>query len=220
MAKAKLSGFVKKIDSNYIKAREKYNAVAGELDRIEINYRNIDKKLYSPDGLLKAENQYLADKKKKTAELTAIREEFMETCENIIKESDKVFDRKYGFDPRDIDNNGLLILDKGNPTEQEIMRLGDKYADAGNATMLFMCAERLKNSDNAEIRKWYASAIANRNTRPDHDILNEVIATCHGGLRDDVVLSNNVHNRLHDATIEDCIAKGDAITIEVENPWE
>lgn len=220
MAKAKLSGFIKKIESNYLQAREKYNAVAKELERIEINYRNIDRKMYSQEGVKKAEERYFSDKKKKKAELTQIQAEFMETCENIIKESDKVFDRKYGYDPRDIDNNGLLILDKGNPTEQEIMRLGDKYADAGNTTMLFMCAERVKDSKNNDVQKWYANATRSRNARPDHDIFSELVTVCYAGLRDDPQLSDNVHNRLYDSTIENCITKGDEITVEIENPWE
>lgn len=219
MAKARLSSYIKKIESKYIIAREKYEKACNELDMIESRHRNLDKTLYSRNGLEKEFLEYVDQKENKIKELSVIRDGFLADCTDIVKDSDKVFDRRFGYNPADIDNNGLAILENGNPTPSEIMRLGNLYKEQGNNTMLFMCAERLKDSKDIDVMGWCAMATMDRRTRPDHDNLDGFIEVCKAGLRDDVNLSNGIHKR-HDEFLVDAITRGDEITVDVPNPWE
>lgn len=220
MAKAKLSNYIKQIEKKYSKAREEYNKVVADLEKSEKAYNAIDKSMFTTAGMNAETQKYLDKKKSAIDKITKIRGEFLQECDAIKNSSDAVFDRKYGFIPQDIDANGLAILEKGNPTPQEIMRLGDRYKKQGNNTMLFMCAEKVKNIEREDIKAWYSNAVKDRlSPRPDHDCINGFIEICVAGLRDDVLLSNGVNNR-HDEFLQEHLNASDAIEVDISNPFE
>lgn len=220
MAKAKISSAVKKIENKYIKAREQYEKITKEIENLERGFEALDKSLYSSVGMQAEKEKYQKQRKELEAEFSKIRKEFRQEAEIIKKDSDKIFDRKYCYTPQDIDANGLAILDKGNLTASEIMRLGENYKAQGNNTMYFMCADKLKDNDDATVRAWRINAKALRDSREDHAILDEFTGVCLKGLRDEINLSNSVHKHLHDDSFRYHVNQGDGITVEVENPWE
>jgi hypothetical protein len=219
MAKAKLSSYIKQIENKYNKAREDYNKVVADLEQIEKDYKAIDKSLFTTAGMNIETQKYLNKKKTARDEIIKIRNSFLQECDAIKKSSDAVFNRKYGYVPQDIDTNGLVILEKGNPTPQEIMQLGDSYKQQGNNTMLFMCAEKVKDIENADVKAWYAGAIQDRLSRPDHECIDGFIEVCVAGLRDDALLSNGV-DKIHGDLLQEHLTAGDSIEVDVINPWE
>ena len=220
MARAKLSSYIKKIENKYIVAREKYAEIEKKLNELEQEHRSTNKSDYSVQGMQKKDAEYLEKKRALIAQLQAVRDDFTKTYEEIKKESDEVFYRKYCYNPADVDDKGLAILEKGNPTEQEIMQLGARYEQQGNNTMMFMCADKLGNSKDLDIKAWAQRAAAMRGERKDHRVLDKFAGVCLSALRDEISLSNNIHDNLHEQAYNEGVTAGDSITVEVGNPWE
>lgn len=216
----KLSSFIKKIEAKYIQARDKFEKISKDLKQAEADYSALDRNMYSSEGWQKKCKEYDDKRKALLKEYEKVREEFAQATEDIKSESNKVFDRKYVYMPEQVDPNGLTILDKGNPTEREIVRLGNDYRAKGNSTMLFICAERLKESQDDTIRRWAVDALRPRKDRSDHKVIDGFVESCNYGLRDDAMLADAYHNKVHDNALVESVRAGDNITVSTANPWE
>lgn len=219
MAKITLSGYIKRIEAKYIKAREEYEKKAEELEGLKIKHDNLDKSLYSPQGLTKINAEYDENRRKALIELEEIRQNFIKAAADIQTDSDKVFDRVYEFTPELVDASGLAILDGANLSDREIRRLARGYQERGNNTMLFICAERLKNLDDPENFKLRAEAHKLREDRPDHDILDGFTESCAHALRDNRVLADGIAAH-HDEFLLSHLAAADQIAADVPDVWK
>lgn len=229
MAKANLSHYVKKITAKYLLAKEKYMTLADQISKENERYSNIDKDKYSMSGRRDLANEHDEILRPLRAEMNGIQAQFEYDAREIVKESDKIFNRKYAYTPADIDNNGITILEKGNLSDYEIMQMADDYLQAGNSTMYFLCAEKLNASSDANVRSYYGKATRMRNEREDHKIFDNVIGLCSAGLRTETSLSRNLDfaieagkmiDRRMDNYLSDYLKQADNITVEVANPWE
>ena len=216
----KLSSYVKKIEAKYMQAREKFEKITKDLVQAEADYKALDRNMYSSEGWQKKCNEYDDKKRALLKEYKKVREEFAQAADNIKAESNKIFDRKYIYMPEQVDPNGLTILEKGNPSEREIVRLGNDYKAKGNSTMLFICAERLKESQDDTIRRWAVDALRPRKDRSDHKVIDSFVESCNYGLRDDAMLSDAYHNKVHDNALVESVKAGDTISVTTVNPWE
>lgn len=219
MSKIKASAYIKKIEAKYCKAREEWEKAVKNLDLLEVEKANINRKLYTTEGLNKIDAEYLSKRKEHKAKMIASRERFGEEVTEIKAECMAVFDSKYRYTPSDIDTAGLALLEHGNMSERELAEIATKYKDAGNTTMYFLYAEKLKDSKTPEYYGIYVKAVSIRETRPDKELLDAFEYVCDMGLRDDKNLANGVHNRLHDETLERCIKEGEAMEAEYKSPF-
>lgn len=230
MAKAYLKDYVKKIESKYLLARSKYIACVEKLKAENDKYNHVDKSQYTYKGLqiLNAKHNDIIAKCRE--DMDAIRMQFVADASEIVKASDKVFNRMYCYTPSDIDSNGVTILEKGSLDNAEIMRLGLEYLQTGNSTMYFMCADKLKGAEDAESRKYYLDAINMRRDREDHKIFDYVINMCSAGLRTGTIYDSNdidgaisscemIENNMDDY-LSRALEDAENIAIPVANPWE
>lgn len=229
MAKANLNHYVKKITAKYLLAKEKYMSIVDQIRRENERYKSVDQDKYSLQGRKELIIEHDAIIRPLRAEMDAIRAQFEYDAREIIKESDKIFNRRYCYTPADIDNNGITILEKGNLSDAEVMQMADNYLQAGNSTMYFLCADKLNASDDANCRTYYSQAIKMRNDREDHKILNSVIGICSAGLRTETTMSRDLDdgigasemiNNNMENYLSNYIKQADAIAVEYANPWE
>ena len=229
MAKAVLSHYVKKIEAKYLLAKEKYMSIVDQINKENERYNNLNKANYSAQGITALRAELEQKTMSLRAEMDAIRAQFEIDAREIVKESDKIFNRRFSYTPADIDNNGITILEKGNLSDTEVMQMADNYLQAGNSTMYFLCAERLKASEDANCRSYYGRANTMRNEREDHKIFDEIINICSAGLRTETTMSHdlkdaiqagNIIDNNRGAYLHDVVTKAESITVEVANPWE
>lgn len=205
------SDYVKKIEAEYAKAREKWAGAVKKLDLLEAEKNGINKALYTTEGMNKIMTEYREKKKALRADITASREAFKTAVASIKSDCKAVFNDLYRYTPADIDTNGLAILEHGGLSEKELAEMAEKYRDAGNATMFFIVAEKLKDSPAPEYSSIYAEAKRKRDTRPDIELLERYEYVCMMGLRDDIELSNGVHSRLQAKALADAVKDGESI---------
>lgn len=219
MAKVKVSGYIKQIEKEYKKARERYEETTRKIEKIEKDYKNIDSKMYSVAGMERKQAEYIKTLNETKRQYDGIRDDFIKECERITIESDKVFTRRFGYTPQDIDANGITILEKGNLPPNDIVRIAEDYKEQGNYTMFYMFAEHLKESSDTNIKAWYNNAVYEKNTRPDRENITAFVDCCLAGLRDDTALANGIH-RKHEGFLQAHINAGEQIEIDIQNPWE
>ena len=229
MSKVSLKTYIKKIESKYIVAREKYESVVNKLNVENERYNSIDRALYNVQGLAQIDEEHHKKISEYKNTLVGIANDFKANAGSVTAESDKVFDSIFCYTPKDIDANGMAILEHGGMTTKEIRKLANDYKKQGNNTMYFMCAERLKDSELPEDKAVYGEALMLRRDRPDHSAIDSMIELCSGGLRietafsvkleDGISASDAMHAR-HDELLQDILSKADAISADVSNPFE
>lgn len=228
MASVKLSAYIMKIDNAYQSARAKYESIVKDMQAENERFKKVNKEHYTSIGYNALEVEHLKKIESLKADLENVSKDFNADVETVIANSDALFDRKYCYTPKDIDPNGITILEHGHPGEHEIKKLADSYLNAGNSTMYFMCAEKLKDSKDPAYSSYYANAMRMRDARPDHDLLQSMVYYCNAGLRTTSSYSNNleesidasqgVHNK-HADLINDILENAEQISVAVEDPF-
>ena len=229
MSKVSLTTYIKKIEAGYIIAREKYESITTKIIAENERYNSIDRNMYNVQGLNQIDELHKEEIRKLKNQIPIIKDEFEKKVAGIKAESDKIFDSKFCYTPKDIDANGMAILEHGGMTTKEIRKLANDYKKQGNNTMYFMCAERLKESELPEDRAIYDEASRLRRERPDHKSIDAMYSLCIAGLRTETSLSSNIEagiqaskamNDKHAELMQDILATADTITINVANPFE
>lgn len=229
MAKLKLSSYIKRIEAKYVIAREKYEVIAEKIKAEEEAHNSLDRSKYSLQGLQEIQEAHREKIRSLKDDLIAVQNVFGEEANAVIKDSDSMFNRKYCYTPADIDNNGLVILEKGVLNDSDIIKMADDYLNAGNSTMYFLYADTFKDSQDDRLYNYYLNAHNMRTNRPDHILLNNMVDMCKAGLRVNTYYSENINegitasnavNRKHEEWLSNVIKEADTIAVEVSNPWE
>ena len=177
--KVKLSQYLDRIETNYKEARNTWEKIQSELEAEENRFNGIHWEDFSMQGVTNERVKHEGIKKALYEMLEAIRTSFKESVDNVISDSDKVFDSAFRFTPDKVDQNGVAILQNGALSIPELIELGEKYRTSGNYTMYFMVAEKLK-SDKPLITatkterdgiEYYLKAKSRRDSREDHELL-------------------------------------------------
>ena len=145
MSKIKLTTYLNKIESKYIKAREDWENLQKELKEEETRYQNIKWINLSSQGKVEEQNAHIKKNREISQRLEQIRKDFEKSVSDIVRDSDKVFNRAYQYTSEDVDMNGVAILQNGNMNDKELIELAKSYRLKGNNTMYFMVAEKLKH---------------------------------------------------------------------------
>lgn len=227
MSKIKLTTYLNKIESKYIKAREDWENLQKELKEEETRYQNIKWINLSPQGKIEEQNAHIKKNREISQRLEQIRKDFDKSASDIVKDSDKVFNRAYQYTSEDVDMNGVAILQNGNMNDKELMELAESYRLKGNNTMYFMVAEKLKHdkpfemlSDTErEAEGYWREAHRRRTTREDHECFDGFRDICLKALRDEGYLSNGIHKQ-HDSLYQRYKDFADGVEVEAPSPWE
>ena len=229
MSKISLTTYIKKIEASYIIAREKYETITAKISAENERYNSIDRNMYNMQGLTQIDELHKEEIKKLEKQIATINDDFETKVSNIKEESDKIFDSKYCYTPKDIDAKGMAILEYGGLTTKEIRKLANDYKKQGNNTMYFMCAECLKDSELPEDRALYGNALSLRKERPDHNLLDGFVEMCKSGIRTRTTFSNKLENGIsasdrihaeHENILRSVLSNADSITIDIDNPFE
>lgn len=218
MAQANLTTYIKQIEAKYITAREDYEKKTAELDKLTKDYKDLDRSLYSSQGLTVMDEKYYIARRTKERELNEIGENFTKDAEQIQANADKIFNKVYGFTPELVDNRGLAILESANMTDKEIIKLAEYYKENFNNTMFFICIDKLKDKNNPDNIKIMGEAQRLRDSRPDHDIIAGFVHCCNSALRPEKFLSDGVAKH-HEEFLQSHIAAAENITANVPDIW-
>lgn len=218
MANVKLSNYILKIDECYKLARTNYENILNKISENDTKYRDVDRSIYTPNGLKKIDAEYYENKKILQKELANVTDTFIRDANKVINASNELFDKKYSFVPANIDANGLAILNNANLSEKEVMQLCDDYLKNDNTTMFYMCAEKLKNADDISARTYYNNAHYMRENRPDAVVINAMMELCKKGLRTDATLANGM-NKKHDSFVNAILSDAENIQVAVTDVW-
>lgn len=216
MTQVNLTTYIKQIEAKYITAREDYEKKAAELEKLKTDYINLNRSLYSAQGLTIIDEKYYKARRTKERELSEIGENFTKDAEQIQANADKIFNKVYGFTPELVDNRGLAILESANMSDKEIIKLAEYYKENFNNTMFFICADKLKDKDNPDNIKIMGEAQRLRDSRPDHDIIAGFVHCCNSALKPDKLLSDGVAKH-HEEFLQSHIAAAEKIIANVPN---
>ena len=225
--KVKLSQYLDRIETKYREARKEWEKIQSELEAEENRFNGIHWEDFSMQGVTNERVKHEGIKKALYEKLEAVRISFNENVDNVIGDSDKVFDSAFRFTPDKVDQNGVAILQNGALSIPELIELGEKYRTSGNYTMYFMVAEKLK-SDKPLITatkterdgiEYYLKAKSRRDSREDHELLKGFGEVCLYGLRDVKVLADGTHG-VHEEGYTRYKNACDEITSEISSPWD
>ncbi|SCW28249.1 hypothetical protein SAMN05660484_00230 [Eubacterium ruminantium] len=228
MSKVKLTSYLNKIESNYIKTREKWEKLQKELKDEETRYNSLDLTLMNDKGMNKEFTLHMEKKKDIYKKIEGLRHEFEESVQKVKSDSDKIFNKNYQYTPSEIDSNGVTILQNGDLSDRELMELAERYRKSGNYTMYFMATDKMKidqipearlGAKDKEMRAYKNKARERRNSREDHELLNSFGEICLKALRDEDYLSNGIH-KAHDGFYQEYKNYTDNIVSDVASPWE
>lgn len=203
MAKVTLGSFINKLESKFEKSHEAWEKAQKAYWEKFTKYSQIDRFKYSPDGLREIDEQFKKDKEKFEEDIATIQKDFKEYAEQIEKDAGKIFDRLYEFTPADMDAAGVEIVKSSGLSNAELMKLGDKYKEAGNNTMYFYCASHIDvdkknglemlNNEESFALKYKEKAELERRNREDKDILEGFALLCDAALRDNKTLADGIY---------------------------
>ena len=219
MSKIKLSNYLNKIEAKYVKAREDWEKLQKELKEEDKRYQEINWSLYSLEGRSEEQKKHNSKVKELKKSLENIRKDFLQSVDDIKKDSNRVFDKLFQYTPEDVDMKGVSILQNSSMNEKELMNLAERYRKEGNSTMYFLVSEKLKNSDSREAQTYYNESLRTRNLRTDHDLIDGYGSICLKALRDEESLSNGIH-RLHDEFYQKYKEATEEISVDTSSPWE
>lgn len=227
MSKVKLTSYLNRIEAKYIKAREEWEKIQEQLNQEEERFNNIKWMNYSAQGVREEKEKHSACKNKLLMELEKVRSDFSESVEEIKKDSDKLFNRVFQYTASDIDQNGVTILQNSTMSSSELMNFAESYREKGNYTMYFMIAEKMKSDkpdiemteDDKKARAYYEKALARRQTREDHELIEAYKEVCLKMLRDERYLADGIH-KIHDDFYNGYKEEAEKIETETVSPWE
>ena len=220
----RLSTYIDEIEKKYIKARYEWEKLQKVLEDEEKRYNAIDWKMYTFEGQQAEYSKHNEIRKKVAEKLEELRRSFMKEAESIREHSDIIFNSRYQFTPKNVDNNGVALLQVGNLSIRDLMRLGADYKEKGNYTMYFLVASKLKESPeferDKEAAQFWSEAEGEKNHREDHDIINDMVKLCVSGLRDEDYLSNGIDGH-HGELFAGIRARADEVTSNTTfSPWD
>lgn len=205
MAKVKLTNYLNKVEAKYILAREKWEKVQALIEAENAKYNNDLPKL-SALGQNERDIEHKELLSGYGSQLEEIRKDFMQEVESIKADSDKVFNNVYQYNPAAVDTKGLAILQNAELSANDLINLADTYKNAGNNTMFFLIADKMKayqekatkgqglvTKTDLKAAAYYTMAQDMRKERPDHNVLDNFAGACMNGLRNEKALSNGVH---------------------------
>lgn len=225
--KIKLTTYLNKVEAKYQNARDEWSGYQRELQEEEKRYNNIEWLYLTPEGKTAEHNKHELKRKEIFKKIDKMRADFLESVNSILEDSDKVFNPVYKYTPDRVDSNGITILQNGDLNYKEIIDLAETYRKSGNMTMYFLCAEKLK-SDKAlgtmdkserEAYSYYTEARRRRETREDHELINNFAEVCLSGLRPEDYLSDGIHKE-HEAFYQNFREKAEEIEAETSSPWD
>ena len=227
MSITKLTTYLNKVEAKYIKAREDWEKLQQELKDENDRYQNIKWINLSPQGKNEEQNNHIKKKNEISNKLDQIRKDFEKSVSDIVKDSDKVFNRSFQYTSEDVDMNGVAILQNGLMTDKELMELAESYRLKGNYTMYFMVAEKLNkkkpfemmSDSEREAYSYYNVSHQRRIAREDHACLEGFKDVCLKALRDEDYLSNGIHKE-HDNFYQKYKSISEEIEAVVPSPWE
>ena len=226
MSKIKLSSYLNKVESKYILAREEWEKIQKEIKEENEKYNNNKWQNYTQKGIEDIQIGHFKKLKELSEKMDQVRSKFENAVSEIMKDSDKVFNKVYQYTPTDVDINGVAILNNGLMGTNELIDLAESYRKSGNMTMYFMVADKLKPdkvSDKMDESDWkaysYYTNSRQARQRNDHECIEGFRDICLKALRDEDYLSNGVH-KMHDEFYQKYMDYSEGIETEVESPWD
>ena len=228
MSKVKLTSYLNKIESNYIKTREKWEKLQKELKDEETRYNSLDFTSMNDKGMNREFTLHMEKKKDIYKKIEGLRHEFEESVQKVKSDSDKIFNKNYQYTPSNVDQNGIAIIQNGKLGNKELMELAESYRQSGNNTMYFLVSDKMTvpsetfsrlSAEEQSIYKYYQEAQRRKSTREDHELLDGYASICAKALRDEDYLSNGIH-KAHDGFYQEYKNYTDNIVSDVASPWE
>ena len=123
MSKVKLTSYLNKIESNYIKTREKWEKLQKELKDEETRYNSLDFTSMNDKGMNREFTLHMEKKKDIYKKIEGLRHEFEESVQKVKSDSDKIFNKNYQYTPSNVDQNGIAIIQNVKFGNNELMEL-------------------------------------------------------------------------------------------------
>ena len=214
----KLTTYLNKIEAKYITAREEWEKLQKELKAEDDRYQGIKWQNYTYEGQKEEQERHNRRVSEIKGKLSNLRTKFSDSVDGIVSDSDKVFNKVYQYTPSDVDMNGVAILQNSTMRDSELMTLAESYKKAGNYTMYFMVADKIKGNTQ-EGKNYKVLAASARDSRDDRECLRTFGEVCMKALRDNSVLANGTHG-LHDDYYQKCRKTAEGIEANTPVPWE
>ena len=217
-----LKSYVAKLATAYETARTKYDKAATDLKTATETYQT--KKSsgnYNAQGLKNLSDKYEQTKRECTAKIIEAAEEFNKAYSEVRAEAETIFKDLYEITPAGVDMPMVELLKAGVLSDKDIIKFANEYKSNNNMTMYKMCgnfAEQRGRGRDPELDKLIVAA-GQVGQRPDLAVLDTYAYVCQKGLRDNVQLSNGIHNQLQETALAEALESGAAVSIDVDMPW-
>lgn len=181
-----------KIIEIYKDHRYGYDQIMTEKEKIRKEYETLDEKYgFSFAQKQKASAELSEKTSKLNNEIKALRESFLEECNEVVADIEVIFGHKFKMHPEMIDNNVITALNADLYNGEELIELFEKYNIENNMIMLRAVAN--KAEEKAETDLWNKNKLKGLNLKlqqisPTYkNITHGVVETCKRGMgvRDD-----------------------------------
>lgn len=194
----RLTTYINELEALYTTARADYEENAARIEYLEKEHRQkLESNELNAVGIARENERYQNKKSEYKQKIIDARKTFEEKAAETRRSVASVFKDNYCLNADDLDLKTVELLKRGLLTDKELFEMANDYKKAGNITMYRYCGSFAKKNDNDPAMKHLALDARRNPQRDDLMIVDEFTDCCLRGLRDDIMLSNGVHNR-HD----------------------
>lgn len=166
----RVSYYIRQAQDVYNDMRGRYEKICGELDKLTEKERELRRNAnqYSAAGLTQRTEEVYAKQRQLKSELDGFGSEWARRTREIRDRCESMFAEKYGIDPKQVDQNGLALINSGLLSDHELLKLADSYTD--NQAMRRFCGaaieERGRNNSDDQLRAAGAAMVSKSQEQP------------------------------------------------------
>ena len=163
----RVSKYISEAQDVYKDMRGRYTKICDKLDEKAKELRKHANE-YTAQGLNQRLDDVSAKKRELTAQLDGFGSEWEQRTKKIRNDCESWFSDKYGLSPKQVDPNGLALINSGLLSDHELLKLADSYKD-NNAMKRFVGAaiqERGRANSDHELEATGAGMVRRSQEQP------------------------------------------------------